>query len=143
MPSTTDLAHRPSRTLRTAALAWTAFASLCSCAALWLSCGAGTRQTLLPHGGHEPPEIQDACNRAELRCSGCHPLDRVVNYQHRGQASWEQQVRRMRLKPASGITVAEADLIVKCLVYVDTLRPSVAIDPAAAKRPAAVRRPTP
>ena len=134
MPSTTDfasglgpgLAPGRSRALRTAAIAWIAFAALCSCAALWLACGAGPRQTLLPHGGQDPPEIQDACNRAELRCSGCHPLDRVVRYQHRGQTSWEQQVRRMRLKPASGITVAEADLIVKCLVYVDALRPDVA-----------------
>jgi hypothetical protein len=101
---------------------WACFAAwLLASGALWLACGAGSRHSLLPHTAAAPPDIRDACTRADLRCSTCHPLDRVVDYQHRGRSSWEQAVKRMRLKPESGITVAEADLIVDCLVYLDTL----------------------
>lgn len=113
------------------------------CAALLLACGSGPRQVLLPAGGREPPEIRDACNRAELRCSGCHPLDRVVSLQRRGHTDWAQQVRRMRLKPASGITVAEADLIVTCLVYIDGTRSTAEPGGHAAAMPGADARDAP
>jgi hypothetical protein len=100
--------------------------------ALVVACGGGSRQ-LLPTGGREPSEVREACNRAELRCSGCHSLDRIVDARNRGHVDWQQQVRRMRLKPASGISVADGDLIVRCLVYIDTPRPGggVGVVPAA------------
>ncbi|MFN0250927.1 MAG: hypothetical protein ACKV2T_28900 [Kofleriaceae bacterium] len=57
-----------------------------------------------------------------MRCSSCHTLERIITSHRRGQADWEQQVERMRLMPASGISQAETALIVKCLVYVDDRR---------------------
>ena len=129
MPAPPDLARSPHGPTAARARAraprpamWACLAVwLLASTALWLACGAGTRQTLLPRASTAPPDIRDACTRADLRCSTCHPLDRVVDYQHRGRTSWEQAVKRMRLKPESGITVAEAGLIVDCLVYLDTL----------------------
>jgi hypothetical protein len=93
----------------------------------WLGLAAcGGHSTLLPERGGDPPEVREACNRAQLRCSSCHTLDRVLGYQRRGRDDWAQEVKRMRLKPASGITVADADAIVTCLLYVDTVRPTAA-----------------
>ena len=93
---------------------------LCATVALLDACG---RPALLPEHGHEPPAVQDACSRTELKCSSCHTLDRILSYQRRGRTDWAQEVKRMRLKPASGITVADADVIVTCLTYIDTIRP--------------------
>jgi hypothetical protein len=90
----------------------------CLATALLLACGGAG---LLPEGVHHPPEIQDACHRVEQKCSGCHALERVQSAHRRGQAEWQQQVKQMRLKPASGITEADAAVIVTCLVYVDSL----------------------
>jgi hypothetical protein len=138
------VASPPARPRRALATAWATIASLSLCTAaatLWLACGGASHQTLLPHGGTEPPELREACARADLRCSTCHALDRVVAYQHRGRASWEQQVRRMRLKPGSGITVADADLIVQCLIHIDTLRPTASLAPLAPPELLEIREP--
>ena len=99
---------------------------LCSIAMLALACGSGPR-VLLPAHGNDPPEIQQACNRAEVRCSSCHTLDRIVGYSHHGRADWEQEVARMRLKPASGISPTDAELIVACLVYIDANRATAGV----------------
>jgi hypothetical protein len=95
---------------------------------LWLGVlvACGGHSTLLPERGGDPPEVREACNRAQLRCSSCHTLDRIFSYQRRGRDDWQQEVKRMRLKPASGITVADAELIVTCLMYIDTVRPTAA-----------------
>jgi hypothetical protein len=93
---------------------------LCALVALAAACNGGGRTTLIRTG--DPPEVREACSRAELRCSSCHTLDRIFSFQGRGRGDWEQEVRRMRLKPASGITVADAGVIVGCLVRVDAGR---------------------
>jgi hypothetical protein len=114
VPATTD--SRPS----SAARSRTRISWLCASAALLVACA---RPTLLSEHHGEPREIQDACGRAELRCSSCHTLDRILSSHHRGRADWEDLVTQMRLKPGSGISVTEADAIVTCLTYVDTTRP--------------------
>jgi hypothetical protein len=116
VPATTDRAAR----------AWRRTASLCASAALWLAC---TRPTLLPRHGNESPEIQAACHRTELRCSSCHSLDRVLSSPHRGRPDWEEVVKQMRLRPGSGITVGDGDMIVRCLTYVDATRSRAASCP--------------
>lgn len=114
MPATTDSAP-PSAARPRTGIPW-----LCASAALLVACA---RPTLLSEHRHEPREIQDACGRTELRCSSCHSLDRILSSHRRGRADWEDLVTQMRLKPGSGISVADADGIVTCLTYVDTTRP--------------------
>jgi hypothetical protein len=97
-------------------------AVLCSFAAVAVLAACG-RVTLLPEHGHPPPEVQEACHRTEARCSSCHTLDRILNADHRGRTQWERLVTQMRLRPGSGIPIADTDVIVSCLMYIDTIRP--------------------
>ena len=81
--------------------------------------GSSSPRVLLLQPAGAPPEIRKACALAELRCSSCHTLERITNAVHRTAPEWAWQVNRMRLMPASGISLADADEIVKCLVYRD------------------------
>lgn len=92
------------------------------CAGLWLGCGGGGHRVLLPEPGQDPPAIRDACSRAEIRCSSCHTVERILTAQYRGRDEWARQVERMRLKPASTITLTDVDAIMTCLLYLDTQR---------------------
>lgn len=94
-----------------ATLAILALAAACS--------GRSSPRVLLLQPAGAPPEIRQACALAELRCSSCHTLERITNAVHRTAPEWEWQVRRMRLMPASGISQADADEIVKCLIWRD------------------------
>lgn len=51
------------------------------------------------------------------RCSKCHPPDRVDVVQVAEPRGWGLIVRRMRLLPGSGISVADEDTVVRCIVY--------------------------
>jgi hypothetical protein len=51
------------------------------------------------------------------RCSRCHSLDRVAAMHIPQQRGWELLVNRMRLQPSSGISLADKDVIVRCIVY--------------------------
>jgi hypothetical protein len=111
VPATTDTttaSAEPSRTRNP----W-----LCASAALLVACAP---PRLLPEHGNQPREIQDACGRTELKCSGCHTLERLLSSHRHGRTDWEDVVTQMRLKPGSGISVADVDGIVTCLTYVDT-----------------------
>ncbi|MBL9015742.1 MAG: photosystem P840 reaction-center cytochrome c-551 [Myxococcales bacterium] len=99
-------------------LAILALAAACS--------GSSSPRVLLLQPAGAPPEIRAACALAELRCSSCHTLERITNAVHRTPPEWEWQVRRMRLMPASGISQADADTIVTCLVWRDPDRAQVA-----------------
>ena len=101
-----------------ATLAILALAAACS--------GSSSPRVLLLQPAGAPPEIREACALAEIRCSSCHTLERITNAVHRTAPEWAWQVRRMRLMPASGISPADADTIVKCLVWRDPDRPQVA-----------------
>jgi hypothetical protein len=85
-------------------------------------CSGASARVLLPDPERAPPEIREGCKRAEVRCSSCHTIERVLTSQRRGFLDWRDQVQRMRLMPASGITVEDADMIVRCLVYRDDYR---------------------
>ncbi len=81
--------------------------------------GSSTPRVLLLQPAGAPAEIQQACALAEVRCSSCHTLERIDNVVHKTASEWAWQVRRMRLMPASGISEADANVIVQCLIYRD------------------------
>lgn len=66
--------------------------------------------------GH-PPEIQRACAVMSRRCTRCHSLDRVAAMHIPQARGWELLVNRMRLQPSSGISLADQDVIVRCIVF--------------------------
>lgn len=66
-----------------------------------------------------PPEIQDACELATRRCARCHPIERVVVSRGIGAARWEMYIEQMRLKPSSGISPGDAQIIFRCLSFVE------------------------
>lgn len=61
-----------------------------------------------------PASIVAACQLAQVRCSRCHTVDRIV---HAHVTDWLPQVRRMRLMPGSAIPPREEPDIVRCLVF--------------------------
>lgn len=69
---------------------------------------------------HYPPEIQEAYSVFEFRCSRCHSLARPLNAQVTDLSHWDDYVRRMRRQPGSGITRANARVILKFLYYYTT-----------------------
>jgi hypothetical protein len=87
--------------------------------AAYAACGNSPPRVLLLQPVAAPPNIQQACTLAEVRCSSCHTLERITNQTHRSAPEWTRQVEKMRLMPASGISVADANVIVGCLVYRD------------------------
>jgi hypothetical protein len=87
--------------------------------AVLVACGNSSPRVLLLQPVAAPAEIQQACSVAEVRCSSCHTLERITNAPHRSAPEWTRQVEKMRLMPASGISIADANVITKCLIYRD------------------------
>ena len=87
--------------------------------AVLVACGNSSPRVLLLQPVNAPSNIQQACSLAEVRCSSCHTLERITNAAHRTEPEWTRQVEKMRLMPASGISIPDADMIVTCLVYRD------------------------
>src|SRR5216110_2411375 len=81
--------------------------------------GRSSPRVLLFQPAGAPRNIQAACSLAEIRCSSCHTLERITNATHKTAPEWRQQVNRMRLMPASGISQADADEIVTCMTWRD------------------------
>ncbi len=96
---------------------------LCSLVLL-ATCGNSSPRVLLLQPLDAPAGIQKACQLAEVRCSSCHTLERITNAAHRNEVEWRRQVEKMRLIPASGISIADAEVIVTCLVYRDPSLPA-------------------
>lgn len=95
-----------------------ALACLLLLALLGGSC-ADTRKTLLSGAPTPPPDIEQACTLATQRCSHCHPIERVIVTRGIGVRKWQMYVEQMRLKPSSGITPAEGEVIFNCLRFVE------------------------
>jgi hypothetical protein len=87
--------------------------------AIILAAACAEPRGLLTGAGPPPPEIQQACALATARCSHCHPIERVVVTRGIGERRWRMYVEQMRLKPSSGISPAEGDVIFSCLRFVD------------------------
>src|SRR3954468_16868944 len=95
---------------------------ICALISVEVACGNAAPQVLLPDSSRTPADIRQACTRTEVRCSSCHTLERVLTSQRRGFQDWHEQVTRMRLMRASGISEADSEVIVRCLVYRDSIR---------------------
>ena len=87
-------------------------------AALAAACADAPRG-LLSGSANAPPEIQQACSLATTRCAHCHPIERVVVSRGIGVGRWQMYVEQMRLKPSSGISPSDAEVIFRCLRFVE------------------------
>jgi hypothetical protein len=87
-------------------------------ALLAASCGDAQR-SLLTGAPNPPADVQQACALATEKCSRCHPIDRVVVARGIGVGRWQMYVEQMRLKPSSGISLRDADVIFQCLRFVE------------------------
>jgi hypothetical protein len=74
---------------------------------------------LLSGASNPPPDIQQACSLATTRCAHCHPIERVVVSRGIGVGKWQMYVEQMRLKPSSGISPTDAEVIFRCLRFVE------------------------
>ena len=83
-----------------------------------MSCADAPRG-LLSGAPNPPVEVQQACTLATAKCSRCHPIDRVVVARGIGVGRWQMYVEQMRLKPSSGISLRDADVIFQCLRFVE------------------------
>lgn len=63
-----------------------------------------------------PPEILQACALTERKCTACHERERFVEARHSPE-QWRDIVDRMRRFPASSISPADAETILRCLNY--------------------------
>lgn len=78
-----------------------------------------TPRGLLTGTPSPPPDVEQACALATTKCARCHPIDRVVMSRGIGANKWQMYVQQMRLKPSSGISVREADIIFRCLRFIE------------------------
>lgn len=97
-----------------------AFAALVCTGALAIASCSRRRLELLPASqeAHTPPAIRSACALAEARCSRCHDLERI-QLVHPQLVDWPVYVDRMRRMPGSGISTADASIIVRCLNWIE------------------------
>jgi hypothetical protein len=65
----------------------------------------------------EARTLRASCELAEVRCSRCHTLDRVVLHRAASPRHWQDQVQRMRRNAGSTITRSDGAAITRCLVY--------------------------
>ena len=79
----------------------------------------GGTSSLLPANAQVDPDVRRGCALAEKKCATCHPLERVALGRGGGASGWAAYIEEMRLKPASGISQADAQLIHRCLVYLE------------------------
>lgn len=80
---------------------------------------ADTPHSLLSGSSSAPPEIEQACAFAAMKCSHCHPIDRVVAARGIGDRRWQMYVEEMRLKPSSGISPSDAGVVFRCLQFLE------------------------
>jgi len=78
-----------------------------------------TPRSLLSSSTPAPPDIQQACSVATTRCAHCHPIERVIVSRGMGVRKWQLYIEQMRLKPSSGISLNDADIIFRCLRFVE------------------------
>jgi hypothetical protein len=88
-------------------------------AALLVAACADAPRGLLTGAPNPPPDVEQACALAGTKCARCHPIDRVVVARGIGMGRWQMYVEQMRLKPSSGISLRDADVIFRCLRFVE------------------------
>jgi hypothetical protein len=88
-------------------------------AALSAAACADAPRGLLTGAPNPPPEVEHACSVTAAKCARCHPIDRVVVARGIGMGKWQMYVEQMRLKPSSGISVKDTEVIFQCLRFVE------------------------
>ena len=88
-------------------------------ALLAASCADAPRGLLSGAPNPAPPDVERACAVAGSKCARCHPIDRVVVSRGIGVGRWQMYVEQMRLKPSSGISLHDAEVIFQCLRFVE------------------------
>lgn len=85
------------------------------------ACGADPPRALLTGTSPSPPpgDVAQACALASTKCARCHPIDRVVVSRGIGMGRWQMTVEQMRLKPSSSISPDDANVILRCLRFVE------------------------
>ena len=84
------------------------------------ACADNTR-SLLSGASAVPPEVEQACTFATAKCTHCHPIERVVLSRGIGVERWQLYINQMRLKPSSGISPDDADVVFRCLRFIEEL----------------------
>ena len=92
---------------------------LAALSSVLLGTACADQRGLLTGAAPPPPEIRQACALATTKCAHCHPIERVVVSRGIGERRWKMYVEQMRLKPSSGISAAEGDVILSCLRFVE------------------------
>lgn len=64
-----------------------------------------------------PKEMQENYKVFSKTCSKCHSLARPINSSFALPEEWERYIKRMKRKPASGISSGDAKAIYEFLVY--------------------------
>lgn len=80
---------------------------------------ADTPRSLLSGATVVPAEIQQACTFTTTKCSHCHPIERVVLARGVGIDRWQMTVEQMRLKPSSGISLGDTEVVFRCLRFIE------------------------
>jgi hypothetical protein len=84
----------------------------------WLvlvACGEQLPRHSLVTGNETVPETREACAFTEQKCTRCHTIGRVLAWDAHTRADWEPLVTRMRQMASSGITRADAEIVLHCL----------------------------
>jgi hypothetical protein len=73
------------------------------------------RHSLISNPNDAPVALRDACAFTEQKCTRCHTIGRVIAWDAQTRAQWEPIVTRMRQMVSSGITKADAEVVLDCL----------------------------
>src|SRR5262245_26313668 len=95
------------------------------------ACGESLpRQTLLASPSTASADLREACALTEQRCTRCHTIGRVLAWDAHSRAQWEPLVTRMRQMASSGISKADAEVVLRCLAERDAPRQALRGDAA-------------
>lgn len=80
------------------------------------ACGESIpRGSLVDNPSTATPELQAACALTQHKCTRCHTIGRVLADEAVTRDEWEPIVHRMRQMASSGITRADAEVVLDCL----------------------------
>jgi cytochrome c5 len=80
------------------------------------ACGESLpRHALVVNESSATPQLRESCAFTEQKCTRCHTIGRVLAWDAHTRADWEPLVTRMRQMASSGITKADAEVVLSCL----------------------------
>lgn len=80
------------------------------------ACGeALPRSSLIADPDNASANLRSACAFTQQKCTRCHTIGRVIAWDAQTRAQWEPVVTRMRQMVSSGISKADAEIVLDCL----------------------------